>query len=371
VKIAYVTPLHFDGSSYIGGGERYPLNLARGVAAAGDCTVELVSYGPEPLRRELAPGVTLRVLTAAESSHPLDVTSWEIVDALRELDLVHVHQVFTRGGEVAVLVARQLHKPVCVTDHGGGTTRRLESTGALALADAVTAYSDFGASLVHAPLMSAAVETHVIKGGVDAEFFTPPGRSAPRDRVLFVGRWLPHKGVETLIDALPNGVSLTVCGQPYSEDYTARLRRHAEGRQDGGSSIEFVSDRDDAGLRELYRSALAVVLPSVYEDAYGNTYLAPELMGFSLLEGMACGAPAVCSRVGAMPEFVDHGETGFVFDSPAELHDVLATLAASPDLVARLGAAGRTKVERDYDLRVAGAAMRSLYERLVAATRAA
>src|ERR1043165_7898323 len=203
MKIAYVTPLQFDGSSYIGGGERYPLNLARGVAASGDCTVELVSYGPAPLRREGAPGVTLRVLTGTAAAHPLDVTSWEIVDALREADLVHVHQVFTRGGEVAVLVAKQLHKPVCVTDHGGGTTRRLESTGALALADAVTAYSDFGASLVH-----TAIETHVIKGGVDTEFFTPPSREqgATRDRVLFVGRWLPHKGVETLIDALPDGV---------------------------------------------------------------------------------------------------------------------------------------------------------------------
>ena len=360
MKISYVTPLHFDGNSYIGGGERYPLNLARGVAAAGDCTVELVSYGPEPVHRELAPGVTLRVLPAASAAHPLDVASWDIVDALRESDLVHVHQVFTRGGEVAVLVARQLHKPLCVTDHGGGTTRRLEATGALALADAVVAYSDFGASLVH-----TTVETHVIKGGVDAEFFTPPVEAA-RDRVLFVGRWLPHKGVETLIDALPDGVALTVCGQPYSEDYTNRLHRHAEGRP-----VVFVSDRDDAGLRELYRSAFAVVLPSVYEDAYGNTYLAPELMGFSLLEGMACGAPAVCSRVGAMPEFVADGETGVVYDTPAQLHDTLARLAGSPADVVRMGAAGRAGVERDFDLRVAGAAMRALYERLVAARRAA
>lgn len=365
MKIAYVTPLHFDGTSYIGGGERYPLNLARGVAATGDCTVELVSYGPEPVQREVAPGVTLRVLAATAAEHPLDVTSWEIVDALRDADLVHVHQVFTRGGEVAVLVARQLHKPVCVTDHGGGTTRRLEATGALAMADAVVAYSDFGASLVRATSPQKPVDTYVIKGGVDTAFFTPP-TSAHRDGVLFVGRWLPHKGVETLIDAVPDGVSLTVCGQPYSEDYTARLRRHAEGRL-----VEFVSDRDDEGLRELYRSALAVVLPSVYEDAYGNVYLAPELMGFSLLEGMACGAPAVCSRVGAMPEFVADGETGFVFDTPAELNDVLARLASLPADVERMGAAGRAMVERDYDLRVAGAAMRSLYERLVAARRAA
>lgn len=368
MKIAYVTPLHFDGTSYIGGGERYPLNLARGVAADGTCTVELISYGAAPAHRDLAPGVTLRVLQGTQPSHPLDVTSWDLVDALRDADLVHVHQVFTTGGEIAVLVARQLHKPICVTDHGGGTTRRLESSGALALADALVAYSDFGASLVR-----TAIPTHVIKGGVDAEFFTPPTGAerehAPRDRVVFVGRWLPHKGIEVLVDALPAGLPLTVCGQPYSDDYTARLR--AQVHQRGlDAQVEFVSDRDDAGLRELYQRAIAVVLPSVYEDAYGNTYLAPELMGFSLLEGMACGAPAVCSRVGAMPEFVRHGETGFVFDSPDELHDVLQQVAAAPDLVARLGAAGRAAAE-EYDLRVAGARMRGLYQDLVAARRAA
>ncbi|HZQ84853.1 MAG TPA: glycosyltransferase family 4 protein [Acidimicrobiales bacterium] len=368
MKIAYVTPLHFsseEDGSYIGGGERYPLNLARGVAADGTCTVELISYGAAPARRDLAPGVTLRVLPGTQPSHPLDVTSWELVDALRDADLVHVHQVFTKGGEIAVLVARQLHKPICVTDHGGGTTRRLESSGALALADAIVAYSDFGASLVR-----ATIPTHVIKGGVDAEFFTPPDAAGDRDRVVFVGRWLPHKGIEALIDALPAGQPLTVCGQPYSDDYTSRLR--AQVQQRGlEAQVEFVSDRDDAGLRELYRRAFAVVLPSVYEDAYGNTYLAPELMGFSLLEGMACAAPAVCSRVGAMPEFVRHGETGFVFDSPDELHDVLQHLARAPDLVTRVGNAGRAAAAGDFDLRIAGARMRALYDDLVAARRAA
>ena len=258
-------------------------------ASGGRCTVELLSYGSEPARRQLAPGVTLRVMAGNHPAHPLDVVSWEIVDALRDADLVHVHQVFTRGGEVAVLVAKQQHKPVCVTDHGGGTSRRLESSGGLALVDAVTAYSDFGASLVH-----TSVDKHVVRGGVDAEFFTPAPEPPERDRILFVGRLLPHKGIDRLIAALPPGVPLTVCGQPYSDDYAARLRALAAGKP-----VEFVSDRDDAGLRDLYRKAWAVVLPSLYEDSYGNTYLAPELMGFSLLEGMACGAPAVCSRVGA------------------------------------------------------------------------
>ena len=61
------------------------------------------------------------------------------------------------------------------------------------------------------------------------------------------------------------------------------------------------------------------MLPSVYRDCYGHAHLAPELMGLTLLEAMACGTPAICSRVAAMPEFIREGETGFVFDTPEDL----------------------------------------------------
>ena len=46
-KVAYLTPLYFDEASCLGGGERYPLNLGRGVhlASGGGCRVELISFG--------------------------------------------------------------------------------------------------------------------------------------------------------------------------------------------------------------------------------------------------------------------------------------------------------------------------------------
>src|SRR5262245_58268364 len=84
-KTAYLAPLYFDDGSYVGGGERYPLNLAKGVVASsgGRYEVELVSFGASSLRRSLAPGVSLRVLKAASRpAHPLDVVSWELPEAL-------------------------------------------------------------------------------------------------------------------------------------------------------------------------------------------------------------------------------------------------------------------------------------------------
>ena len=69
-------------------------------------------------------------------------------------------------------------------------------------------------------------------------------------------------------------------------------------------------------------------------------------MGFTLLEAMACGTPAICSRVAAMPEFVRDGETGFVFDRPDELTDRLRHLAGDPALVERMGRQARAARSR-------------------------
>ncbi len=97
------------------------MNLAKAVTATGDYEIDLVSYGDEPDVRilPLAPGVTLKVLpTAAVSGHG-DRLSWEIFDAVRAVDLVHIHQIFSRSSEVALLVTKLLRRPVCATDHGG------------------------------------------------------------------------------------------------------------------------------------------------------------------------------------------------------------------------------------------------------------
>jgi glycosyltransferase involved in cell wall biosynthesis len=355
-RAVYVTPLYFDEESYLGGGERYPLNLARALVGTGGYEVEIVSYGDSASVRKLplADGLTLRVLPAARRRPGSERLSWEIISAVREADLVHIHQIFSRPSEVALLVAKLFGKPVCATDHGGATSRLGRSLGMLDLADRITCYSRFGGSLIES---RTAVD--LVPGGVDDTFFTPAS-VGPRDRLVYVGRVMPHKGIDRLLAALPAEIPLWICGRPYHAEYYQLLRTLARNKQ-----VTFVTDVDDDELRNLYRRALAVVLPSVYVDCYGTPQPWPELMGFSLLEGMACGAPAICSRVGGMPEFVEHGETGFVFDELTQLTDYLTRLADDPTLVERMGAEGRRQVVTRYGLASAGATMRSIYDEIL------
>jgi glycosyltransferase involved in cell wall biosynthesis len=357
-KVAYLTAQYFDERSYLDEGERYPLNLAQGVveASRGACEVEIISFGDAPSCRRLFPGVTSRVLTAAaRPRNPLDAVSWELPEAFSNADLIHIHQAYTRCSEMGLLVAKQQRKPICVTDHGGFSSPLGAQLGSLELADRIICYSQFGASLyrTQTPIV-------LIKGGVDATMYAPPARRPPRDRVLYVGRLLPHKGVDQLIEALPPDLPLTICGRCYHAGFYQRLRELARGKR-----VEFIVDADDETIRQLYCRAWVNVLPSVYQDCYGATYLAPELMGFTLLEAMACGTPVICSRVAAMPEFVRDGETGFVFDDRDQLTELLRRMSENPSLVETMGRQARMAVEQEFDLKVAGAKLWAVYEALI------
>jgi glycosyltransferase involved in cell wall biosynthesis len=182
---------------------------------------------------------------------------------------------------------------------------------------------------------------HVIGGGVDVQKFSPVSRPPSSREVLFVGRLLPHKGVDDLITALPDGMSLRVVGPDADADTKARLAALADGKD-----VTFLHRLDDNALVREYRRALCVVLPSVYRTADGRETRVPELLGQTLLEGMACGIPAICTRVASMPEVVEDEVTGFIVppNDPRALADRLTWLRAHPDDVARMGAAARRRV---------------------------
>lgn len=362
--IAYLTPLYFGDESYVGGGERYPLNLAIGVVESsdGEFEVELLSYGPRSFQRTLHPGVRLRVMKATYNPpNALDTVSWELPDALGRADVIHLQQCYTRGAEVGIVLGKLLGKPICATDHGGPSSQLGQQFKSLDLIDRVICQSTFGANLTR-----TTTPVITIKGGVDGRQFTPPAPRPRRDRILCVARLLPHKGIDQLIRAVPPDIPLTCCGRPYHPEYFRYLKELAVGKR-----VEFITDASDADIRDLYGRAFVNVLPSQYQDCYGQVYLAPELMGLTLLEAMAVGTPVICSRVGAMPEFVRHGETGFVFDTLPQLTEQLTLLAGDPDLCDRMGAKARRTVDAEFDLRVCGTKLVAIYRELLAGAETA
>jgi glycosyltransferase involved in cell wall biosynthesis len=255
---------------------------------------------------------------------------------------VHCHQRTVVASSFAAAFCRVSGRRVFVSDLGGGGWDISAYVRTDRWFHGHLHISEYSRSLAgHAGWDRA----KVIYGGVDTERFAPDSTIPKEPLVVYVGRIVPHKGVNDLIEALPDGLSLEVIGRPYHDRYFADLKQLAFGK-----SVTFRPDCDDAELVRAYRRAVCVVLPSVYRTVYGDETRVPELLGQTLLEGMACGIPAVCTDVGSMPEVVVDEQTGFVVppNNPAALRSRLEWLRDHPEDVTRLGLAGRERVLQTF-----------------------
>lgn len=336
----HVAPTPFGTGGLFGGGERYPVELALALARSHEVDCELVSFGRPPGVRREPSGLTVRVLrpVARLGRHPAQPLAPGLTASVRGADVVHTHHARSVPSRHAARAAGR-DGTVVTTDHGLGGDASGRWARPFALLLAVSAYS---VRTLAWPVDRA----RVIYGGADPDRFRPdPGEA--RAGVLFVGRLTPHKGVDRLVRALPQGASLTVAGttghdrRPPERDYPQLLRSLARGRD-----VRFPDAVAEAELAALHRRAAVFALPSVEVTCYGRTVGISELLGLSVLEAMASGTPVVASRTGGVAEVVTDGETGFLVEpgDVAELHDRLATLLADRGLARRMGDAGRAAV---------------------------
>jgi len=179
---------------------------------------------------------------------------------------------------------------------------------------------------------------------VDAARFSP-GTSARDIECLFVGRLLPHKGVDALVEAVPTDMRTVIAGPAPDSRYLADLRALAQGKQ-----VQFVHDADDDALVALYRRAQVVVLPSLYRDRYGAETRVPELLGQTLLEGMAAGAATICTDVASLPELVIDDVTGLVVppNDVGALRSAVCALRDHPERAAEMGRRGRERALTEF-----------------------
>jgi glycosyltransferase involved in cell wall biosynthesis len=303
----------------------------------------MVSFGARD-QVHTVQGLDIRIVGGSWQC-PNDPLSPRIVAELRAADIIHCHQREIRLSKLVALAGRALGKRVVVTDHGGGAWSWWASRiPAEHLFDAHLHVSEFSRRISGHEHLRRAV---VIGCGVDTERFSPghvdPHPSQPP--VLYVGRLLPHKGIDVLLESLPPAIPLQIVGSPLDDRYLSRLQRLAVGKP-----VTFHHDWTDEQLVDAYRACLCVVLPSVHRDCYGNETAVPELVGQTLLEGMACAKPVICTDAGAMPEVVENGVGGVVVpqNSPHSLANAITTLANRPGVCRSMGAAGRRHVLQNF-----------------------
>jgi glycosyltransferase involved in cell wall biosynthesis len=110
-----------------------------------------------------------------------------------------------------------------------------------------------------------------------------------------------------------------------------------------------------AEIGELLGRARMFVLPSLTEG-----------ISLSLLEAMAQGLPVVTTSVGGTPEVVVDGQSGLLVPpaDPERLAAAMLKIWSDPNLSRRMGAAGRQRVEQDFNVAITTAKYESLYQEL-------
>jgi glycosyltransferase involved in cell wall biosynthesis len=180
------------------------------------------------------------------------------------------------------------------------------------------------------------------RGGVDTVRFHPKRRSremrerltngAPDEPVIvYVGRLSPEKGLglfEQVLEAVPEARGALVGDGPARRELERRLGSHR---------VAFPGFLRGEALAAAYASADVFLMPSTTET-----------LGFVVVEAMSSGVPVVAARAGGVPDLVNHGEDGFLFDPerPEQAVEHVRALIASREMRRFFGQQARKAAER-------------------------
>jgi glycosyltransferase involved in cell wall biosynthesis len=153
--------------------------------------------------------------------------------------------------------------------------------------------------------------------------------------LLYTGNLNPQKGVRFMVEAMRHHpeVRLKIAGKS-SENEEKEIQeiisRHAL------RNVDLVGFKTGKELGELYRGAIALIMPTLWYENMPN----------SVLEAMAYGKPLIASSIGSMPELVEDGGNGFLVKpgDSRELADAIKKLLSDRNAALCMGKASRARV---------------------------
>ncbi len=299
-------------------------------------------------------------------------------DRLQGFDVIQSWELFTEWTAEALMAREKWNVPVClmvwdnIPFNMEQTAARVETKRrAIAQADRFIVHTERSWNML---LVEGADREKIVlmAPGVDLEVFSP-GRSSRREHfqidedefvILFVGWFLPRKGIDFLLLALRE-----LLGDASLKH--KRIRLLAIGSGPGKNRVEQLVARLGIGpaccfpgalpydrMPEVFRAADVFVLPSIATPEW------QEQFGMSLIEAMACGVPVISTWSGAIPEIA--GDAGVL----CQPNDSLGLYAALKDLLVNsgkrqeLGARGRERAERLFSLDRYAENLSGVYARL-------
>lgn len=185
-----------------------------------------------------------------------------------------------------------------------------------------------------------------------AEYVDGSADAAARgEYVGYVGRVSPEKGVDTLVAAARRlkGIPFRAAGS------VARMPSLPATATD---NLAFVGHLQKAQLDSFHHGSRLLLVPSVCYEGFPSV----------IVEAMVRSKPIIASRIGGLPEIVDDGVTGLLFEpgNAEDLAEKIRYLWDRPDLCRQMGQAGREKVLRGYSPQRYYERLMGVYERAIA-----
>ncbi len=264
----------------------------------------------------------------------------------------HVHFA-NRAAHTAMFVKAISGIPFSITAHGQDFMSDLGNDELLrelcATAEFAGAETNYSRDLLRARCPESANKIFRVYNGLDLSRFrlAEPKRSGRKIRLLSVGRLVPFKGFDVLIDA---------CAQLQKNGIDFHCEIIGEGNQRAGlrtrvsqlsleNAVNFAGERTERQVRAAMDDCDIFVLASA-PDERGASDIFPTVIA----EAMASERPVVSTTVTGIPELVATNETGLLV-SPRDakaLADAMERLARDENLRRALGKAGRKRIEQNF-----------------------
>lgn len=298
MRIAQVAPLYERIPPLLyGGTERVVSYLTEELVAAGH-EVVLFASGDSGTSAELVPICDRSLRLDPGCVDPVAFSFLLMEEVLKRqynFDIIHSHVDY-----FGFDIGRRTQTPVVSTLHGRLDLR--EHAFIFREYNEVPLISISNAQ--RAPLPRANWASTVYHG-IPAHHYTFNGEGG--GYLVFVGRISPEKRVDSAIEiATKAGVPLKIAAKIDRVDreyFEQRIRPLLD-----NPLVEFIGEVGEKEKNALVGGALAFLHPVDW----------PEPFGLSMIEAMACGTPVVARRRGSIPEVVDHGTTGFIFEDDGE-----------------------------------------------------
>jgi alpha-maltose-1-phosphate synthase len=210
----------------------------------------------------------------------------------------------------------------------------------------------------------------VIPAGIDCETFKPAtteetGSSKDAIKILFVGRFVPEKGIFDLLNAFSlllkkeQNIELLIVGKG-----TTEMRMEIEmliANLKIAHKVKFLGSIRYSNMPQIHNLADIFCLPSVETKTWAEQF------GYSMVEAMACGKPVVSTCTGSIPEVVKHRVTGILVEpnSPIALEGALEELYLNKKQREAFGRNARGWVLENFEANKVAKQLTDLYRKVI------